>query len=159
MTRSSRADDVPGLIGVSEASGLFPPEHLAQLEEMLQRFFDSGDDAEAIWLTDEAEGEVAGLAYCEPELMTDETWNLRLIAVSPKRQRTGRGASLVSHMEARLRERGARLLIVDTSGTPDFRSVREFYRRCGYHEVARIPDFFEAGDDKITFIKALATPV
>ena len=154
MIRFSHQDDIPSLLSLSEATGLFPPEHLDVLRNMLSEFFQAGDSQERFWLTDEEDG-TKGIVYCEPELMTNETWNLRLIAVSPELQRRGRGAALLAHTEKLLADRGGRLLIVDTSGTKNFETVREFYRRCGYIEATRIPDFFDTDDDKITFTKSL----
>jgi ribosomal protein S18 acetylase RimI-like enzyme len=50
---------------------------------------------------------------------------------------------------------GGRVLLVETSGTPDFERTRAFYRKCGYEEEARIRDFYQAGADKIVYRKAL----
>lgn len=154
MIRPSQKEDLPSLLSLAEDSGLFPKEQLDVLEGMLTSFFEVGEENEGFWLTDH-DGNSVGVAFCEPELMTNETWNLRLIAVAPELQRSGRGAALLSHIEQLLFDRGGRLLIVDTSGTEDFESVREFYRRCGYAEESRIRDFFDDGDDKVTFTKRL----
>ncbi len=51
--------------------------------------------------------------------------------------------------------RGGRMLLVETSGLPDFERTRAFYRKCGYEEEARIRDFYAAGDDKVVFRKVL----
>jgi ribosomal protein S18 acetylase RimI-like enzyme len=51
--------------------------------------------------------------------------------------------------------RGARVLLVETSGLPSFERTRAFYRKCGYDEEARIRDFYKAGDDKIVYRKML----
>jgi ribosomal protein S18 acetylase RimI-like enzyme len=56
-----------------------------------------------------------------------------------------------------LAEQDARLLIVETSGLPDFESARAFYVKCGFTQEARIKNFFAAGDDKIVYTKSLQT--
>ena len=96
--------------------------------------------------------------YYAPERMTDGTWNLYLLAVHPDRQGRGRGASLVRYVEQDLRTRGARLLIIETSGLPGFARQREFYTGLGYQEEARIREFYSHGDDKVIYWKALAAP-
>jgi len=83
------------------------------------------------------------------------TWNLLLIAVRPDRHGRGVGAALVRHVEADLSATGERILLVETSGTPRFEGTRAFYHRIGYDEEARIRKFYDAGDDKINFRKAL----
>lgn len=77
------------------------------------------------------------------------------IAVAPSEQGRGVGASLVQALEQTLKDKGARVLIADTSGAEPFMSTREFYRKQGYTEVGRIPEFWAAGDDKVVFWKAL----
>ena len=45
--------------------------------------------------------------------------------------------------------------MTETSGTEDFENAQLFYGKCGFEAVARIPDFYDAGDDKIIFTKPL----
>lgn len=68
----------------------------------------------------------------------------------------GCGGAIAKHLEAELKERGQRILIADTSGTDEFAQTREFYRKNGYAEEARIRDFWAAGDDKVVFWKSLS---
>jgi ribosomal protein S18 acetylase RimI-like enzyme len=146
------------MLAAVEASGLFPPGELGEIEAMLTDYFAGtlGDDH--VWLTCEEDGESAGVAYYAPERMTQGTWNLYLIAIHPDRQGTGRGAALLRHVEQALAARGERILLVETSGLPGFERTRNFYRKCGYDEEARIREFYQAGEDKIVFRKALLAP-
>lgn len=117
----------------------------------------AGEEHDEFWLTvDDGSGPLA-IAYCAPERMAEGTWNLLLIAVEPDRRGGGIGAALVEHIEAALRARGQRVLLVETSGVPEFGRTRSFYRANGYDEEARIRDFYDAGDDKVVFWKSLAT--
>ena len=59
------------------------------------------------------------------------------------------------YVEQKLTDRGERLLLVETSGLASFERTRQFHRKCGYHEEARIRDFYKAGDDKIIYRKVL----
>ena len=52
--------------------------------------------------------------------MTLGTWNMYLIAVHPAHQRRGLGAALARCVEDTLVDRGGRLLLVETSGLPEF---------------------------------------
>lgn len=144
------AGDISGLQKVLQETGLFPPEMLPQ---MLTGHLEGAEDA--LWLTCHADGQVAGFCLARPEALTDGTWNMLAIAVLPARQRAGLGGALVRQLEAVLRGCGQRMLVVDTSGTEDFAATRAFYARQGYAEVARIPDFWAHGDDKVIFRKAL----
>jgi ribosomal protein S18 acetylase RimI-like enzyme len=149
--RPSLRGDVEWLAKVADATELFPGE---MLPGMMGAFL-SGGDSPDIWLTCEAGGQVAGFCYAVPEKLTDGTWNMLAIAVHPSRQGTGAGSAIVRHLEAALLARGQRVIIADTSGTPEFERTRGFYRKNGYREEARIRDFWAEGNDKVVFWKRL----
>jgi GNAT superfamily N-acetyltransferase len=153
MIRPSTPDDTIALIAIANVIG-FQQNELEQLREMLADYFGGNSDSDHFWLTDDDNGPI-GVAYCEPERMTNRTWNLQLIAIRPDRQGQGRGATLLRYVEQTLTGRGGRMLLVETSGLPDFERTRAFYRKCGYEEEARIRDFYAAGDDKVVFRKVL----
>jgi ribosomal protein S18 acetylase RimI-like enzyme len=142
--------DIAALKAVIDANSLFPSD---MLDEMTAGYF-NGNAAEEFWLTVDDGGPVA-VAYCAPERMTQGTWNLLLIAVHPDRQGQGIGAALMAYVEQKLAVRGERVLLVETSGLPNFSRTRAFYSRIGYDEEARIREFYQAGEDKIVFRKAL----
>lgn len=143
--------DLPALVSLINATGLFPE---AMLHDMAAPFL-AGGITDDLWQVID-DGTITGLSYAAPERMTDGTWNLLLIAVDPQRQRTGIGAALIELLEQLLIARGARLLLVETSGLPHFDGTRAFYQRLGYLQEARIANFYQAGEDKIVFTKALA---
>ena len=68
-----------------------------------------------------------------------------MIAVRRDGQGGGRGAALLGHVEQALQASGQRVLLIETSGLPEFARTRAFYARCGYEEEARVRDFFAAG--------------
>ncbi len=154
MIRPTLLEDMPALIALAEATGLFQPHETDILAQMLSEYFGSGTESQGFWLTDDDDGSV-GVAYVAPEPMTEGTWNLYLLAVHPDHQRQGRGAAMLAQVEQMLTERGERVLLVETSGLESFEYVRAFYRKSGYDEEARIREFYRVGDDKIIFRKTL----
>ncbi len=154
MIRPTTPDDTAALIALASAAINFEPNEIEELSEMLADYCSGNSDSDHFWITDN-DHEPVGVAYCEPERMTDGTWNLQLIAIRPDRQGQGRGAILLRYVEQTLVGRGGRMLLVETSGLPDFERTRAFYGKCGYEEEARIRDFYAAGDDKIVFRKVL----
>lgn len=143
-------DDIPDLQIVLDQTGLFPSE---MLPDMLAPAL--ADESKGIWLTCHFNGIAVGFCYTAPEEMADGTWNMLALAVRPDLQGRKLGTGLVKAVEEWLKKRRQRILIVDTSGTDEFASTRAFYAQNGYAEEARIRDFWAAGDDKVTFRKAL----
>ncbi|MEH2164084.1 MAG: GNAT family N-acetyltransferase [Nostoc sp.] len=154
MIRLTTPDDTNALLTLAEATGLFESNQIEELVQMLNQHFNDKADSQGVWFTD-YDNEPVGVAYVAPERMTQGTWNLYLIAIHPDRQRQGRGAALLRHVEQMLADRGECLLLVETSGLENFEYVRAFYRKIGYEEEARIRGFYKAGDDKIIYRKSL----
>ena len=148
-------EDTEALIGLCKAIGLFKPNELEELNGMLSAYFEASLMGHHKWLTDEEDGELIGVAYYAEETFAYGVFNLLLIGVHRDRQREGRGTKLLHYVEQELRERGERILIVETSGLDSFAATRAFYKKNGYDEEARIREYYNLGEDKIVFRKAL----
>ncbi|MDJ0616349.1 MAG: GNAT family N-acetyltransferase [Calothrix sp. MO_192.B10] len=157
MIRPATPNDNKAIMAIAEAIGLFTPQELSELGGMLAEYFDGNLGSDHFWITYD-DGGVVGTAYYAPEPYTDGTWNLYFIAVHPDSQGEGRGGKLLHYVEQTLATGGERILLVETSGLPNFEATRAFYRKHGYDEEARIREFYRAGDDKIIFRKALTAP-
>jgi ribosomal protein S18 acetylase RimI-like enzyme len=133
-----------------DENGMFPSELLAG---MMAAYFDN-EEAQR-WLVFD-DGQVDAACYFVPGELADRVWNLLMIAVDPKRHGAGLGSRLMEAVEAQLATEGVRILLVDTSGTAEFKRTRAFYDMLGYEREARIRDYWSEGDDKVTFRKSLA---
>ncbi len=150
--RAISKKDLNDLKIVIETSGLFPPD---LLDGMTQEYF-SNTETQEIWLTKSNNGVPIAIAYCAPERLTNGTYNLYLIAVHKDFQGKGIGAALMDYVENLLKSRGNRILLVETSGLPEFELTRKFYDKCGYKREAIIRDFYHDGEDKVIFWKKLS---
>ncbi len=154
MSDSIRAvtqSDVSDLETVIETSGLFPPD---LLQGMMADFF-TNPGTEDIWLTKIIDEKPVAVAYCAPERLTAGTYNLYLIAVHADMQGKGIGSEIMNYVETLLRSAGHRVLLVETSGLPEFELTRTFYDKCRYNREAVIRDFYDEGEDKVVFWKKL----
>lgn len=164
--RPVQKEDLPALKSVLDATELFPSE---MLDDMISPFFKTKDssagttdeeEAPELWFTavstDDTGATPVSIAYCGPEKLTEGTYNLYAIAVQPTLQGQGIGKAMMTYIEDALKAAGNRILIVDTSGSPDFAPTRQFYEKaCGYTKEATIRDFWAEGDDKIVYWKKL----
>ena len=69
------------------------------------------------------EGRPNAVAYCAPEMMAEGTSNLYLIAVHENFRGKGVGAAIMKQVENILRAKGVRILIVETSGLPAYKTI------------------------------------
>lgn len=150
--RAAERADMPAIRQIVDVT-LFPGE---MLDAMMAPYLES-PETRHLWLVAEQGSAVCGVVYCEPERMTVGTWNMLAIAVAPDRQGLSIGSKLTHHLEGLLRERGERVLIVETSGLPDYERTRAFYRKHQYVEAACLKDFYADGEDKVIFWKSLTS--
>jgi ribosomal protein S18 acetylase RimI-like enzyme len=107
-------------------------------------------------VAEDVNGSVAGYACWGLTPMTRGTYDLYWIATDPGAQRRGVGQALMHHIENQVREERGRLLIIETSSKESYGKTVGFYRRLGYEETSQIRDFYDAGDDKLIFVKRLS---
>ena len=118
---------------------------------------DSEGDYEFLGAFDEGNERLLGYACFGATPATDGTYDLYWLAVDPAAQGRGVGTALVRAVERKLLDRGARLLVVETSSRPDYAGTRRFYARSGYTEAARVRDFYAPADDRIVLTTRLTT--
>ena len=143
--------DIHGIKEVLDSSELFPSEYL---DDMISEYFNNPKSGE-IWFTCLINDRVIGFGYCIPEKLTEGTYNLLAIAVRKELQGKGEGKKMIAYVENLLREKGNRILIVETSSDAEFILTREFYDKLGFRKEATIQDFWQEGEDKVIYWKKL----
>jgi ribosomal protein S18 acetylase RimI-like enzyme len=146
----SHRSDIEAIL---RATAVFSDAEVAVALELL----DSGDDDYEFVGAFEGD-RLVGYACFGPTPSTEGTFDLYWIAVHPDAQRSGAGAALMSDVEARLAQRAAALLVIETSSRDDYAPTRRFYERLGYREAARLRDFYAPADDRVVLTKRFATP-
>jgi ribosomal protein S18 acetylase RimI-like enzyme len=98
---------------------------------------------------------VTGYICYGPTPLTEATWDIYWEAVAREKQDLGIGSALMESAEKEIVRSQGRLAIIETSSTPTYEKTRHFHLRHGYEIVARIPDFYAPGDDKLILQKRL----
>jgi len=144
-------EDMIDLKKVLDSIELFPSE---MLDDMIADYFNN-PESQDVWFTMLENNKPISIGFCAPEKLTDGTYNLYALGVRSDIQNKGIGGKMMTFIENYLKENGHRILIVDTSGTDDFKATRRFYEKLNYTKEAVIRDFWEAGDDKVIYWKKL----
>ena len=156
MFRKPTPEDSSVVVELSISSGLFPREAVEVPTQMMEDYFNRNiqEGHKCILQYDENENPI-GVAYYVPVAATNRTWNLLMIVITKSCQGQGYGSLLVAEVEKTLIDEGQRILLVETSGISEFEQTRNFYKKIGFTEEARIRDYYEDGNDMVLFHKAL----
>ena len=100
---------------------------------------------------------VLGYACFGTTPLTHGTCDLYWIAVDPALHGGGIGRVLFDEVARVLRADGKHQLVIETSSRADYEPTRAFYLRVGCVEEARVRDFYSRGDDKVFYVRRLAT--
>ncbi|HBE39725.1 MAG TPA: hypothetical protein DDW27_00685 [Bacteroidales bacterium] len=83
------------------------------------------------------------------------SWELYWIAVHQEHRNKKIGKALLEAIENKVRNKGGKIIWIETSGRPLYSSTEEFYKRNGYEFQASLRDFYGPGDPKQIYSKVL----
>ncbi|MSQ06493.1 MAG: N-acetyltransferase [Dehalococcoidia bacterium] len=153
--RPMRPDDLPILVRLTADTGFFRPEEVVVAEEVLADAAAKGAKSEYRTYVAANGGGVMGYVCFGSTPLTRGTWDIYWIAVDRSHQGQGIGKQLMQFAEGEILRHGGRLVLAETSSQDLYEPTRQFYLRLKYHEVSRIPDFYDVGDARVTFAKVL----
>jgi len=96
---------------------------------------------------------VNGYICIGPRPLTVGTYDLYWIAVNPFVQARGIGSGLIKYIEDYLKEKSARLILIETSGKQGYEKERKFYEKNLYDMFVEIKDFYNVGDSLVVYGK------
>jgi ribosomal protein S18 acetylase RimI-like enzyme len=155
--RELRPSDRVPLTELLRATGAFDEHEIAIALELIDRGLAPDNIDYFFKVAEDETNRVVGYACYGLAPLTDGVYDLYWIAVHPKSQGKKVGRLLIRAVEQAVREIGGRMLLIETASKVEYQPTRAFYERSGYHEIARIPDFYRLGDDKIIYRKVFDT--
>jgi ribosomal protein S18 acetylase RimI-like enzyme len=151
--RELRASDRNPLTELLRDTRAFDEHEVAVALELIDRGSAPDNTDYLFKIAEDENNQVVGYACYGLAPLTDSVYDLYWIAVHPNIQRKKIGRLLIKSVEQAVREIGGRMLLIETASKAEYQPTRAFYERAGYQEIARIPDFYRAGDDKIIYRK------
>jgi GNAT superfamily N-acetyltransferase len=146
--------DRPALSAILARIPEFAADELPVAEEVL---YDSlnGDETGYHTIIAEKCGKPVGYATYGNTPLSKGNWEIYWAAVDPDEQGQGIGRQLMYRCEDAIRRLGGWQITLETSSTPPYDRTRQFHTKCGYTEIARIPDFYDHADDLVIYYKRL----
>lgn len=154
LLRELRDGDRPALEALIRGTDAFREDEV----EVALELIDAGTNTKSGYLFQVAADErdrAIGYACYGLTPMTDGVYDLYWIVVDASLQRSGVGRKLLDAVKSDARARGGRFVIIETSGKASYASQRAFYERTGCELLARYPDFYRVGDDKLVYMVRL----
>jgi len=157
--RSLLPSDRAQLIDILSQGAGFRSEEVACAIELLDAALapadPDGDCYEArVALADDSE-RVLGYACFGATPMTEAAYDLYWLVVAEDARGRGIGAGLSTAVEEELKQRGARIVRVETSSLEGQGGARRFYEKTGFRLAGAIANFYKEGDDLLVFAKVL----
>jgi ribosomal protein S18 acetylase RimI-like enzyme len=148
--------DKPAVMSILRATPEFNPAELVVAEEVIDSYLadPQGSGYNMLVADDPA---ISGYIGYGPTPLTEGTWDVYWIAAAPQKKGKGIGSALLTCAEDKIKEAGGRLIVIETSSLPSYERTRRFYSKHNYEAIARVPDFYAPGDDKIILQKRLKT--
>jgi ribosomal protein S18 acetylase RimI-like enzyme len=151
--RKLRNDDIPQIEEILVATQAFTADEVSIAIELLETVIKSPLQQDYEVVVTDVGDHVAGYVLFGPVPLTEGNYDLYWIAVDPNIQGGGVGRRLMKHVEEQVRQRGGRLLCLETSSQGSYLRTRKFYEQAGYVEESCIRDFYKPGDDRLTYVK------
>lgn len=153
--RSLHRDDRPAILEILGATSAFSPPDVQVAVELIDSYLKDGRDSGYHFYIAAEDNNVAGYICYGPTPLTKGTWDVYWIVTAPKFKGHSIGSQLLRLAEEDIKASGGRMLLIETSSSPQYLEARRFYLNHGYVIVSSIPDFYAPGDNKITFRKVL----
>lgn len=142
---------------LTATAGVFKPVEVDCVQELWAAYGQQGEASGYVFLVcRNGDEQVLGYACFGPHPLTEGTFDIYWIAVDPAARGRGIGSALLARVEDEVRQRGGRLLVVETSSTEDYAPARHLYESCGYAREALVHDFYGPGDALVIYTKPLA---
>ena len=156
-----RAEDADAVRGIVASTGVFRADEVEVAVELLEVALREGPSAGYHFLFAHPPGGDAAAApdayACfGPIPCTVRRYDLYWIAVRGSCQKRGLGQAVLAAALGRMAGLGAVRCFVETSGTAAYAPTRKFYERGGGRPVARIADYYDAGDDLVVYAWEMA---
>jgi len=124
-------------------------------EEVIDSYLSDPEKSGYNILIAEDDATVAGYICFGETPCTVGTWDIYWVAVDREKRGRGIGKALSEAAETAIKKARGRMAIIETSSTAPYENTRRFYLSRNYELIARIPDFYVPGDDKLIMQKRL----
>lgn len=153
--RPMTAGHKPEIMAILQATSEFKPTEVVTAGELIDSYLAEGVSSGYHIFIADVGTKTSGYICFGPAPLTEGTWDVYWMAVSPEKKGKGIGSSLLTKAEEEIQKLNGRLILIETSSTTEYELTRRFYHHAGYAIVCKIRDFYALGDGLVIFQKRL----
>lgn len=135
------------------SSGFFRTDEVDVAVELVGEVLAKGAGSGYFFIFAMLGDKTAGFACFGPVPCTIGSYDLYWIAVDDSFRKQGIGKKILLQVEQEVKKMNGRQVYIETSSTDKYLPTRKFYIAAGYHEAARLQDFYLQGDHKVIYVK------
>lgn len=156
ITEGIRSEDKQRLEEILVSTGFFYDFEIRTALQIADQTISEGMEKSGyFWFKVTEENRILAFANYGKNEFSTHSWDLYWIAVHQDFRNHKLGKSLLKAIEESVRQKGGKILWIETSGRPLYNSTEEFYKRNGYELQASLKDFYGPGDPKQIYAKTL----
>jgi ribosomal protein S18 acetylase RimI-like enzyme len=155
LIKGIKEGDKDELRTILESTGFFYDFEVDTALGLVDETCSKGDEAGYFWMKIADEGKVVAFATYGNNPCSVHSFDLYWIAVRQEARGKHYGKTLLEAIEADVKERGGKILWIETSGRSLYKPTEAFYLSRGYELAASLKDFYGQGDPKQIYRKEL----
>lgn len=152
---ASQANERAAIIGVARSTAVFSPAEVDTVGELFDAYLQDAQANGYYFLTYREDDAVLGFACWGPADLSRGAADLYWISTTPAAQGRGVAAALFQAVEVAVQAAGRWLIVIWTSSRPDYAPARRFYERVGCSLAARLPNYYDRGEDLCIYTRQL----
>jgi len=151
----AKPSDLETVREIVESTNFFHDYEVDVAVELVQENLSKGHVSGYNFLFADLDGKTIAFSCYGLIPCTASSFDLYWIVVHNKYRKEGIGRKLLALTEDAANNMGAHAIYAETSSQTLYEPTRRFYLSNGYQEVARLKNFYKAGDDKVIYSKIL----
>ncbi len=141
---------------ILKSAGFFYEFEIETALELADETIEKGSEKSGYyWMKLVEDGEIQAFAIYGKNPFSTHSWDLYWMAVHNDFRNRKLGSILLKTIEEDVKNKGGRILWIETSGRPLYAPTEAFYRRKGYCLQASLKDFYGPGDPKQIYSREL----
>lgn len=153
------AEDIGSIRKLVKETGFFRSDEVDIAAELVEESVKKGEKSGYHFIIAEVKNQVIGYTCYGPIPCSLLSWDLYWIVTERTWQGKGIGSRLLKMTENNIKASGGKNIVIETSSKELYAPTQHFYDKNGYHLKARFEDFYDAGDDKLVFMKKMQEEV